>query len=220
MDGKPLNLRPRLPTNVRPHQWLKRNADLLGAYSSLSGIVLAPMILIGGLAAYIQLSDALEEPDVILHFAEPEDPRVWVVNTSSKLARNALYQLQMFNLDLAESDGLPLILTMPTRSIDFVRPGRGFGPYTLRSWATNGTVIQNGHRLLGLATIQCETCPTVHDYWIYVQVGSSGWYAGIPVDEVSDATEQLFTVAREGIRYFESVHEQVVPPYQRIALAD
>ena len=178
------------------------------------------MILIGGLAAYIQFVDALEEPDVTLHFADPKDPRYWVINSSSKLAQNARYELRLFNLDLAGPDGLPTHHPMPVRSIDFVRPGRGSGSYRLRSWATNGTVIQEGHRLFGHATIQCETCPTVHEYWIYVQIGSGGWYAEIPFDRLSGVRKHLNTVGREGLSYLEAAHELIAPLDRRIALID
>ena len=202
------------------HQWLKRHADLLGAYSSLTVIVLAPTVFIGGLASYVQFSDALEKPDVVIRFTGHDEPRFWVENTSAKLANNALYELRIFNLDLVGSGGLPLHLPMPVQSIDYVRPGRGYGPYTLRSLATNGSVFQKGHRLFGHATIQCETCPTVHDYWIFVQIGTSGWYAEIPLGEVQGVAEEVLAMTHKGVIPIDVALGELVPLDRRIELME
>ena len=203
---------------VKFHQRLKNNSILLGAYSSLTVLILAPLVFVGGLFSYIQLSDSLEEPDVGLFFADPENPQFWVTNQSAKLARNALHELRMFNLDLTGEDGLSLHLPMAVRKIDFVRPGRAFGPYTLRTWAKNGSVIQKGHRLFGHATIQCETCPSVHDYWIYVHVGTEGWFVEIPVGKAFNIERLLLSLVREGSVYLEENLEEFALPDQKIPL--
>ena len=104
----------------RVHPWLKRNADLLGVYRSIAGLVLVPVILIGGFAGYVQLRDALDTPDVTLVFADPEELRFWVTNPSSKLAREALYQLALFNFGVVTNDGAYLNLEIPVGSIEYV----------------------------------------------------------------------------------------------------
>ena len=82
----------------RAHPWLEKKANLLSAYSSIVGLLLAPAILIGGYVAFVQIEDHLNAPDVVLVFGSPEEPRFWVRNPSSKLAREASYELRLFNL--------------------------------------------------------------------------------------------------------------------------
>ena len=169
------------------------------------------MVLIGGVVSFIQLSDAVEKPAVVLRFSGHEEPQFWVVNTFAKLAHKALYELRIFNLDLYGSDGLPLHLPIPARSIDLVRPGRGYGPYTIRSVAKNGSFVQRGHRLFGHATIQCETCPIVHDYWLFVQFGTAGWYAEIPLGEVQGITEELLAMTHRDVIPIDAALVELIP---------
>ena len=200
------------------HPWLRKNADLLGAYGSIAGLVLAPVILIGGVVGYLQLKDALDTPDVTLLFGNPEEPRFWVQNPSSKLAREALYELRIFNLGVVADDGAYLNLEIPVGSVDFVRPGRGFGPWTIRSVARQGRSIQKGHYLFGHAQVQCPNCETVREYWIFVHVGNTGWYAEAGDGETSDAMEDLLGVARGDPDYLRRILE-IVPPDRRVSMA-
>ena len=200
------------------HPWLERNARLLGAYSSIAGLVLVPVILIGGIVGFLQLKDALDTPDVTLLFGNPEEPRFWVQNPSSKLAREALYELRLFNLGVVASDSAFLNLEIPAQSVEYVRPGRGFGPWTIRSLARQGASIQQGHHLFGHAQIQCPTCETVREYWIFIHVGRMGWYAEIGDSETSSAMEDLLDVAFGGPDYLRRIHE-LVPSHRRVAMA-
>ena len=82
-------------------------------------------------------------------------------------------------------------LEIPVDTVDFVRPGRSAGPWTVRSLARRGASIQKGHHLFGHAQIQCPTCETVHEYWVFVHVGNTGWYAELKDGETSRAGADL-----------------------------
>ena len=196
------------------HPWLKKNADLLGAYSSIAGLLLVPTILIGGFAGYLQLKDGLDTPDAALVFGNPKEPRFWVQNPSSKLAREALYELRLFNFGVVTDDGAFLSLKIPVRRVDFVRPGRAFGPWTIRSVARRDDSIQRGHHLFGHAQIQCPTCETVREYWVFVHVGNTGWYAEIGDGETRDAMSDLWDITGGDSDYLKRIYELVSPDRQ------
>lgn len=200
------------------HPWLERNANLLSAYSSIVGILLAPVILIGGYVAYVQIEDHLNPPDVTFVFDNPEGPRFRIENPSSKLAREASYQLLLFNLSIAGERGRYLNLEIPAASVGYIRPGRALGPWTIRSVAHQGASIEKGHHLFGYAQVQCPTCRSVRYYWLYVHVGAEGWYAEITGDEISAIMEKMTAVAL-GEPYYLSKIEELVPRNRRISMA-
>ena len=76
---------------------LKGNVDLLTAYNAVIGVVLFPVVVVGGFVgaflAFIQLMDALSAPNVELEFTDPKFPMVAVVNPSSKVASDIEYEL-------------------------------------------------------------------------------------------------------------------------------
>lgn len=199
------------------HPCLERNAKLLSAYSSIVGILLAPAILIGGYVAFVQITDHLDAPDVVLVFASPEGPRFWVQNPSLKLAREANYQLLLFNLSLAGDHGWYRNLEVPTKSVGYVRAGRARGPWAIRSVAREGVGIENGHHLFGYGQVSCPNCQTVRYYWIYVHVGTTGWYAEITEDETRAIMEKMKAIAFGAPDYLSKIGK-LVPPNRRISM--
>ena len=182
------------------HPWLEKNAKLLSAYSSIVGILLAPAILIGGYVAFMQIRDHLDPPDLVLVFASPEGPRFWVQNPSSKLAPEAQYQLLLFNLSAEGEHGWYLNLEIPTKSVGYIRPGRARGPWAISSVARQGASIGKGHHLFGHGQVSCPNCETVRHYWIYVHVGTKGWYAEITDDETRAIMKKIDVIASGGPR--------------------
>ena len=200
------------------HPWLEKNAKLLSAYSSIVGILLAPAILIGGYVAFVQIKDHLDAPDVVLLFANPERPRFWLQNPSSKLAPEAQYQMLLFNLSAAGQHGWYLNLEIPTKSVGYVRPGRARGPWAIASVARQGASIENGHQLFGHGQVSCPNCETVRHYWVYVHVGTAGWYTEITDDETRAIMEQIDAIASGDPDYLRKIGE-LVPPNRRISMA-
>lgn len=202
----------------RAHPWLEKKANLLSAYSSIVGLLLAPLILIGGYLAFVQIEDHLNAPDVVLVFSSPEEPLFWVQNPSSKLAREASYQLLLFNLSDAGEHGWYLNLEIPTSSVGYIRPGRARGPWTIRSVARQGSSIEKGDHLFGYGQVWCPNCETVRYYWIYVHVGSAGWYAEITDDETRVIKEKITAIASGQPKYLSKI-EELVPPNRRSRMA-
>jgi hypothetical protein len=151
----------------RFHPWLERNATLLGAYRSLGWLLTVPLILVGGYLGFLQLRDALGTPDVALLFGNPDKPLFWVMNSSSKLVREPKYHFLLYDLSLPGNQELHLNLEIPTKILDFIRPGQAFGPWTIKSLAGQGSRIEKGHHLFRYAQVQCPTCEQVHFYWIF-----------------------------------------------------
>ena len=199
------------------HPWLEKNAKLLSAYSSIVGILLAPAILIGGYVAFVQIEDHLKAPDVVFVFGNPEGPRFWIHNPSSKLAREASYQFLLFNLSVAGEHGWYLNLEIPSSSVGYIRPGRTRGPWAIRSVARKGASIENGHHLFGYVHVKCPKCKTVRYYWLYVHVGTIGWYAEITGDETSAIMEKIEAIASGKPDYVNKIGE-LVPRNRRISM--
>lgn len=87
--------------------------------------------------------------------------------------------------------GWYLNLEVPTASVGYILPGRARGPWTIVSVARQGTRVENGHHLFGYVQVQCPTCRTVRYYWLYVHMGTEGWYAEITDDETSAIMEKI-----------------------------
>jgi hypothetical protein len=166
---------------LRVHPWLERHATLLRAYRSLGWLVTIPIVLIGGYHVSQQVLDTLVAPDLELVFGHPALPLFWVMNPSSKLAREGRYQFLLYDLSLPGNQEERLNLEIPVKGLDPIRPGRGLGPWTFQSVASYGSRIEQGHHLFGYAQVWCPTCEQVHFYWIFAHVGSAGWYVEIPL---------------------------------------
>lgn len=180
-------------------------------------MLLAPVILIGGYLAFVQIEDHLNAPDVVLVFTTPEDPRFRVRNPSSKLAREASYELRLFNLSATGKHGSRLDLGIPATSVGYIRPGGARGPWTIRSVARQGAIIERGHHLFGYGQVLCPNCETVRYYWVYVHVGTTGWYAEITDDEASIIDKRIRAIASRASHYLSQI-EELVPLNLRIPI--
>ena len=196
------------------HRRLRSNADLLSAYSSIVVLLLVPVSVVAGIVGFMQLKDTLQKPDAILHFSRPEEVVFVIRNPSVKLVREARYQMVLFNFGVATADGEPFPLSIPVDTVDFVLPGRGVGPWTIRSVAIGGGSIKNGHHLFGHALVQCPYCETVREYWVFVEVGKKGWYAEIDTGEFRALTE-LSAVLLSSSDYLQEI-QKLVPPDKRV----
>src|SRR2546426_2880661 len=102
--------------------WLIDNATLLGAYTSVATLITLPLIVVGGILAFIQLRGEFAKPDVGLGFYRGAIPQFRVVNLGSTLVREPKYQLDIYDLDV-KADGKPfMILQIPAQVLDFLNP--------------------------------------------------------------------------------------------------
>ena len=180
-------------------------------------MLLAPVILIGGYFAFVQIEDHFNAPDIVLIFGNPEEPRFWVQNPSAKLAREATYQLLLFNLSAAGERGWNLNLEIPTADVGFIRPGGARGPWAIRSVVRQGSSIEKGNHLFGYGQVWCPNCANVRFFWLYVHVGSIGWYAEIADDEINIIEETLKAIASGSPNYLTKIGE-LVPRSRRTSM--
>lgn len=178
----------------RLHLWITKNANAFSAYSSIVAIVSLPIIVLGGIAAYSNIKDMLTSPEVTLHFTGPKGLLFEVWNTSEKLAEDVRYQLTLYNFSIIDEDGKYENVSVPVDTIDFIRPGRGAGPWSIKDHAVNGQNIENGHHIFGHALVQCRKCERIPQYWIFVQMGQSGWHAPIALHEELDVWREFAEV--------------------------
>jgi len=170
----------------RFHSWVVGNAVPLGAYRSLFGIAALPTVVVGGVLAYVQVSDALTAPSVGLAFLHPSSAAIVAVNTSSKVVEQPKYQLLLFNLDDARGDGERL-RPLPFRVAvgDYIQPRGHWGPNTMMGLPAVAENVRRGDRIVGWASVRCPTCET-HYYWLYLEHGLRGWYSKLPDGSLPD----------------------------------
>ena len=204
---------------ARLHPWLEENATLLGAYRSLLWLLTVPVVVIGGYLAFLELRDSLLDPDVSLALGRPAAPVFWVINSSPKLVREPKYQFLVYDLGHKGDPDQFLLLEIPVKILDFIRPGRASGPYSLKSVASNGSQIQDGHHLFGYVEVQCPECVRVRYYWLFVKVGTDGWFAEIPEEKTKTILKELAAVVHGGAGALSRV-DTLVPVETRVRLSD
>jgi hypothetical protein len=195
----------------RFHRWVVDNAVALGAYRSLGWLITAPIVLVGGYVGFLQLRDALSLPDVELVFARPAEPVFWLENTSSRLVREPKYSFLLYNFSMRGDPAPYLNLGIPVKILDPIRPGRGLGPWTIKSISQHGNSIAQGHHLFGYAQVECPTCEHTRYYWIFADVGNFGFYAEIPTDKIKFIQKDLADIVWGGPGYLEKINKLVQP---------
>lgn len=108
------------------HPWLVKQATLLGAYRSLIAIVGFPVIIVGGILAYMQIVERLGQPEVGLHFGRATNTVVWVTNLSNVVVHKPKYHVALFNLDESLEKRLNP-LPIPVKLGDYIRVWRSLG---------------------------------------------------------------------------------------------
>lgn len=173
------------------HSWLTDNATLLGAYSSAATLTTLPLILLGGILAFVQLRGEFAKPDVGLGFYRAQSPQFRVVNLGSTLVHEPKYQLDIYDLNV-KADGKPfMILQIPARILDFLNPEDALGPYGIVSLSPRRDAVKDGHHLFGYGQVTCPDCAHFRRYWFYSELGKGGWYAEIAAEEHTAILKRL-----------------------------
>jgi hypothetical protein len=197
--------------------WLQKNADLLGAYQSIIGIITIPLILVGGILAFFQLSEYLVKPDVGLIFHRPSQLQFSVTNLSKAIVREPKYQFLIYDMDLPDDEQPYLNLLIPVKILDFIRPNNALGPFGVVSLSKRGSQVKVGHHLFGYAQIQCPECEYFRRYWVYSEYGKTGWYAEIPQEEHPYILKKLAKVIH-GDNDYQKLISDIVPKEARVTL--
>jgi hypothetical protein len=117
----------------------------------------------------------LTSPDVIARVVGLKEPAIFIQNVSTVLAREAVYQIVLWNLDSTRDDSIPLV----QRSISFIRAGEGSGPYPLTE-DNSLPFTKPGDRLFGYLEVTCPECAKTKPYWVFTIYQHGGWYAEFP----------------------------------------
>jgi hypothetical protein len=173
------------------HSWLINNATLLGAYSSAATLVTLPLILVGGILAFIQLRGEFAKPDIALGFYRARSPQFRVMNLGSTLVREPKYQLDIYDLNV-KADGKPfMLLQIPAQILDFLNPNDALGPYGVVALSPRRDAVKDGHHLFGYGQVTCPGCAHFRRYWFYAELGKAGWYAEISAEEHAAILKRL-----------------------------
>lgn len=149
--------------------WLINRSELFSSMASLITIIVFPLVLIGGCAAYYQLRSYFDKADLYLTFVDSKYVAFSIVNKSKVVAEMPLYSFGIFDLDQDLS-----ILPIPAKEISYINGNSEIGPNALMS--EYGKI---GHRYFGIASISCKNCEKRRIYWIHWTHGDANqsWYA-------------------------------------------
>jgi hypothetical protein len=131
---------------------------------------------------------AAAKPDVVLRFVYPTYPALVLQNTTDAIARDMLWQLALWNLDLPERTQP---LAIPATPYGWLRPRASGGPQDLFSNPQVASLLKPGDRLCGTALVSCPECKRSHTYVVFIKWGESGWYA-----ETNDAADGDLLIPR------------------------
>ena len=203
------------------HPWLTKHATLIGAYRSVTAIVLFPLALYGGIFAYFQFMEKLKTPEVALEFEGLSTTSIAVRNIGNVVVREPKYWVVLFNVDNLHTDkwqNTPA-LQIPARTGDYISPNDRWGPNTMIGLPQVRERVKDSNRLLGWAKATCPECKT-RSYILSIVVGKSGWYAEFPEEEVQDLLISLLGGQRgsEAIEASVKMIEDRVPATDRILI--
>jgi hypothetical protein len=180
-----------------PREWIKKFIPatillgfafiILSASSSLKNAVKAPQQLgqhIAGVPINSRQelsSPKPEPPDVELRFVYPKTPSVLLVNTSKVVVREPKYWSNLINLNEVARAGKEAarfnFLPIPYRAGDWIRPGEALGPNEMIGMPRVQEKIVAGDVIFGSAGVTCPDCKRTAYYWVFIVIGTGGWYA-------------------------------------------
>lgn len=203
------------------NSWLEKRSTLLSAWSSLITIVVVPIILFGGYATWIQVSNYLSRPDIALHLKTPKHVRFSLLNLSSVLLREPHYAFNLWDLD-ARVQGKgddPGNLRIPTKTLEYILPNSGIGPWVIDNLSETASRVPDGNVVFGWVSIRCPDCELRRHYWLLIKKGETAWYYEIPPEEQLSIMKNLQIVLKADKHYPEAIGK-VVPIERRIPVRD
>lgn len=123
-----------------------------------------------------QMDQEAIPPVLTLGFVYPKSPALMLINESDAIAKDILWYLILWNLDLPDrSDPLPI----PSQKADWLRPHDGGGPLSLFGDPSVASLLKPGNRLFGVASVRCATCSRGRAYIVRIVWGENGWFSEI-----------------------------------------
>lgn len=195
--------------------WNKKG--VLGSSALVISILLAIFLWINPQNSENSHAEA-STPDIALSFHHPESPQFRIQNISDAIVQESKYKFLIYDLDQPGTNQPFLNLHIPVKTIDdYIRPESSLGPWSILSLSKRGATVEPGNRLFGFGQVQCPNCESFRHYWLFFEVGNSGWFS-----EVDEATHQsimgnLSTVIH-GQSHLMKLIESVIPRKSRVPI--
>jgi hypothetical protein len=177
--------------------------------------IAAVVALVSANTINLSLGETTSRPDVTLVVRGVANPTVSVLNQSGAIARDIGVHFTLWDLDqraqLSASD--PANLFSPVFPSKSVTPGGSTGPWDLASVTGQ---LRPGHAVFGNASVDCRDCGRRRTYWLYLNVGTTGWTKEFTS---TDAAPLLARVLLAGAGY-RLVLDELIPPAGRTLIAD
>jgi len=200
---------------------LNKHSSVLGAWASLLAILGIPLILLGGFGAWLQVKEFINRPEIELYLENPKNVSFRLINISSVLLREPQYSFSLWDLD-ARKEGVgddPGNLIIPVKTLSYIRPKSGLGPFTIEGLSKASSKVPDGHVVFGWASVQCPDCVSRKDYWVLIKEGEAAWYSKIGAEEKPSILKNLSSVLKAGANYPKLISE-IVPKKNRIPVVD
>ena len=138
--------------------------------------LLASAVLAVGAFVLLFFAPGVEYPEVTLSFVGPKDPDIQIHNPSNVVAENIKWALAVWDVDNpSRHDPLPF----PADTFDFLTPKGSSLPIALFSRPQIAPLVKSGDVIFGSATVSCPHCLRGRTFWIYIKLGSEGWYSEV-----------------------------------------
>src|SRR6267142_3944535 len=162
--------------------WVALSEEIIGRWSRrYRGWIAMLVSVVMFIVAFRQARAQSSPPDVQFTLVYPKSAAVLIVNPTDRIVRDARYALVVWNLDKPDQIN-PFPIPTSTASGDFIQPHAGWGPNQTFEMPTVMPLLKKGDHLFGYATATCPNC-LAHEYWVYVEYGTGGWYAELPADQ-------------------------------------
>jgi hypothetical protein len=135
-------------------------------------------------------------PDATLELVHPREFAVYVYNDGKVVANKVRYWFTLWDLDQLTPDGIPKVVQIPQQSFEYLRHDSPAGPYAVMGEESVKRQVKDGDRLFGAMAATCPDCKFVRGYYVYVVVGTSGWFSEIPQTKTR-TTEDWFALVKQ-----------------------
>ena len=138
-------------------------------------------LIVSGILAIVAFvvlffAPGVEYPEVTLSFVESREPCIQLHNMSSVVAENIKWALVIFDVDTpGRHDPLPI----PASGLEFLAAKSSSMPIALFSRPQITPLIKPGDVIFGSASVNCPRCSRGSTFWVYIKIGSGGWYSEV-----------------------------------------
>lgn len=165
----------------------------------------------------------LEKPDLgFAFFTHEGELRFNIVNATSEAGMNPKFWFGIDDLThpyaFPSKPKIAQPLPIPAKTLDdFARPKEGLGNFEVLNDVAKSHV-RTGDRLFGVAFITCLNCGGQISYWLYYEVGGTGWYS--PIRPGANTEFPYFQSENVSNSDINGALNKLVPAIERIPLPD